>query len=123
MGLFNKGAAKLQDMELRRITAEEMAEMVSRIFIEGADEETLKKIVKTVKAGLYGGIRTLDSGSFRLMVTGESSRSLLGLCNFFGRDITMTDSEAKIFYEMPFFKYKTFRKKILAELKAKGIKC
>ncbi len=119
MGLLNKALSKMNDKTLVRSTPEELKAFICGKFIEGSDTEYLKKLKTAVKAGFFGGQRILKSpsGNQVLNVYGNYFWTI----NIFGRDVTVTDEETKTFYELPFFKYKKFRKEVLAELKKKGI--
>lgn len=119
MGLINKALAKMNNQTLVRATPEELCSIVNSKFIEGADRKYLEDLKTTVKAGLLGGSRELKShsGSQELKVIG----SYFWTTNFFGRDVILTDDDTKTFYELPFSKYKKFRKAVLAELSKKGI--
>ncbi len=119
MGLLNKALSKMSDKTLVRSTPEELKTLICNKFIDGADTEYLKKLKTAVKAGFFGGQRLLKapSGNLELRVYGNYFWTI----NIFGRDVTVTDDETKTYYELPFFKYKKFRKEVLAELKKKGI--
>ncbi len=119
MGLLNKALSKMSDKTLVRTTPEELKAFICSKFIEGSGTEYLKELKTAVKAGFFSGRRILESpsGNQELRVCGNYFWTI----NIFGRDVTVTDEETKTYYELPFFKYKKFRKEVLAELKKKGV--
>ncbi|MBQ9806996.1 MAG: hypothetical protein IJW49_10910 [Clostridia bacterium] len=97
--------------ESKRISCEEMVQMVTREYVKGADEKFLHKVEKTVKGG--SNLKILDSKDKNFSLTiGDTWIFFLN-----NRDVLLLDEKANIIYELESTKeYRNFYKRMKEEI-------
>lgn len=107
--------SKKEKAERRKVSAEELAQIVEREFVANADEKFLKKVLKTAKGGIRHS-KTLKSADKRFVL-------IVGFPFFFflpHKDVTLIDEADNVIYALEKERYwKAFYTAVKAAVEAK----
>ena len=112
MSVFTKKLVEATGKKYERVSYEQMVEMVNRLFIQGSDDDFLKKVKSTAKGSFAGTtIHELTSPS------GQQSLRVVPVMGSFvillmGKDVTLIDEEAQCVYDIKTREWKKFYKEI-----------
>ncbi len=98
--LGDKAVEKFAKKETIRLSYEQMAEIVKKEFIVGADDEFLSQIIKTAKGGtVKAGTLLSKNGRYEMRVAGDIP-NILDLLLGRKKVVWVQDNEANKFYQL-----------------------
>ncbi len=120
--LGDKAVEKFAKKETIRLPYEQMAEIVKKEFIIGADDEFLSQIIKTAKGGaVKAGTLLSKNGRYEMRVAGDIP-NILDLLLGRKKVVWIQDNEANKFYQLnKDRKWKKFYKEVETACKMERI--